>query len=123
MDVVSIVGKKSFAAPGVYGYDAEAEVVVDDVTVYVVANNYDGYTHYTVDGKSIFAEEEDDGEKLEVPFIGDPDYEEKAAKFLGEKSTKEYIEYYTNMTDAKGSKYRKVFETLKKVIDRMIEGA
>lgn len=123
MDVVSIVGKKSFAAPGVYGYDAEAEVVVDDVTVYVVANNYDGYTHYTVSEKSIFAEEADDGEELEIPFIGDPDYEKKAAKFLGESTEEEYIEYYTNMTDAKGSKYKKVFETLKKVIDRIIEGA
>ena len=122
MDVVSIVGKKSFAGPGVYGYDAEAEVVVDDVTVYVVVNNYDGYTHFTVSEKSIFAEEEDDGEDFEVPFIGDPDYEAKAAKFTGE-SREEYIEYYTNADDAKLSKYRKVFATLGKVIDRMMVGA
>lgn len=121
MDVVSIVGKKSFAGPGMYGYDAEAEVVVDDVTVYAAANYYDGYTHYTVSEKSIFAEGKDDGE-LEVPFIGDPDYEEKAAKFAGE-SKDDYLEYYTSMTDAKVSKYRKVFDTLRKIIALMVDGA
>lgn len=126
-EVIEIRGKKSFAGPGAYGYDAEAKVVDNGQELYVSINVYDDFRHYTVSKESVFEAmsgtiEETEDEPL---FAGDPDFLEKADKYLEEhKDIKgpEYIEYYESAGDAKASKYWKAFETLQKVVLRLMDG-
>lgn len=94
-----IRGKKSFAGPGMYGYDAEAKVVNEaDEEIFVHVNMYEMFRHYTVSKTSTYDFMTSDADA--------PD-------------GIEYMEEYTKLADAKSSVYYKVFETLNKVITRM----
>lgn len=99
--VYEIRGKSSYAGPGMRGYDAEARV--EDQygnAVYVHVNDYES-RHYTVSKTSIY------------------DYMTGKSE---EDPNAVYDEEYEKLSDAKGSKFYKVFDTLNKVITRMERG-
>lgn len=127
MDVLEIRGRKSFAGPGVYGYDAEAKVIDGGMEVYVGINYYDDMRHYTVSKESVYDGMTgelagDDGEEM---FAGDPNFLEKLDRYVEKHPVKwpERVAEYTSAKDAMGSKYGKVYDTLWKMISRMMEGA
>ena len=98
--VYEIRAKSSYAGPGMRGYDAEARV--EDQygnAVYVHVNDYE-IRHYTVSKTSIY------------------DYMTGKA----EEPHAVFDEEYMKLSDAKESKYYKVFDTLTKVITRMEKG-
>ena len=98
--VYEIRSKSSYAGPGMRGYDAEARV--EDQygnKVFVHVNEYDG-RHYTVSKKSIYDFMTGKAEDLKTVFD----------------------EEYSKLSDAKGSAYYKVFDTLNKVITRLEKG-
>ena len=99
LNVWQIRGKKSFAGPGMWGYDAEAKVVDEnDEEIFVHVNAYDMFHTYTVSKTSVYDFMTSDAE---------PPEEVKN------------LEEYGNLKEAKASKYYKVFEALNKVITRM----
>ena len=100
LNVWEVRGKKSFAGPGTWGYDAEAKVVNEqDEEVFVHVNAYDMFRHYTVSKVSVY----------DFMTTDDVEAPEKV----------EYLEEYETVADAKGSLYWKVFELLNKVVTRM----
>ena len=101
MVVCEIRGKMSYAGPGMWGYDAEARVEdhKGENRVYVHVNDYE-IRHYTVSKTSIY------------------DYMTGKA----EEPHAVFDEEYMKLSDAKESKYYKVFDTLTKVITRMEKG-
>lgn len=91
--VIEVNAEKSFAGPGEWAYDAEACVKAPEGdTVYVHVNMYDMFRHYVVSKVSMMEDIVDDSE---------------------------FIEQYERMSDAKESKYYKVFDALNKVITMM----
>jgi len=100
-EVVSVRGTRTFAGPGMYACDAEATVRTSDGTeVYVHANAYDMFKHYTVSKTSIY-------------------------DFLtgnGDDPNAVFDEEYNRLADAKVSKYYKVIDMLAKVITRLERG-
>lgn len=100
--IMEIKAKRSFACPGLYGYDAEATVYDSDTgkDVYVHVNSYDSMRNYTVSETSIYDFMTGDGEHPEA----------------------EFSEEYERLSDAKKSEYGKVFDVLAKVVTRMESG-
>lgn len=129
--ITEIKAKRSFAGPGMYGYDAEA-TVVDETgkEVYVHVNAYDSFRHYTVQKESIWDfmagnVEVDTNDMEKMPFFGDPDFDEKLKELDGDEpdgNDTKRIEEYGRLSDAKGSEYYKVFEALNKSIALMEKG-
>ena len=99
--VYEIRSKSSFAGPGMRGYDAEARV--EDLygnDVYVHVNDYES-RHYTVSKTSVY------------DFMTGKTDEDPNVVF---------DEEYDKLSDAKESKFFRVFNTLDNVIDLMEEG-
>lgn len=150
--VCEVRGKRTMAAPGVYGYDAEARVICPDGTeLYVSVNKYDEFKHYTV-GKSsaydVMAGKTSVYDVMAGEGSGAPERDEAfekwvASQFVGytgepvecplEGDTVEvcggitpgeslYLEYYTKLSETKASAYHKVFKTLQEVINRLVDG-
>ena len=134
LNVLGYNGDKKMVAPGVWAYDAEAIVErADESIVYVHMNEYDGMQHYTVSEESLYSfdveepdevEYDDEGEPVNVPFAGDPDFEEQMNAFCAGAEVSdavEYIEEYDNLTDAMQSAYGKVFGVLNEMTGLMAE--
>lgn len=134
IEVVEIRGKKSFAGPGVYGYDAEARVALEDGSeLYVGVNEYDDFRHYTVSGKSVYDEMTGTGtverdEKFEawvasqrVGYDG-PLVENPIAVDDGNAGDG-FLEEYGKLSETKDSKYHDVFVLLNKMVRMMEKGA
>ena len=100
-NIETINAARSFAGPGVYGYDAEAKVV--DVTggmVYVHVNVYDDFKHYTVSNESTFGAMTENGEiddDFEIPNCTDPDYDKKMEEFLPSNFMRIHRSYIVNL--------------------------
>ena len=97
-----IKAAKSFAGPGEWAIDAEATVFDTETgkELYVHVNDYDMFRHYTVSETSIYEFMTGDGDDPGAVFT----------------------EEYGKFSDAKGSEYYKVFDTLNKVITRLAKG-
>ena len=90
--IISMRGTRTFAGPGMYAIDAEAETRTDSgETLYVHINDYDSFRHYTVSKTSI------------CDFMTGESAEDPDAKFTEE---------YTSLKETKDSEYTKVFKTL-----------
>lgn len=99
MTVFEVKGQMFEMGPGVCGSEAEARVSgMDGKEVFVHAWYFEGCNGYTVKNESVYGRMNDD----------DPPDE------------KECIEKYDDIEATKGSKYRKVFVGLNKVL-KMIE--
>ena len=134
--VMEVRGKRTFAGPGMWAFDAEARVVDRDETeLYVSVNVYDAFKHYKVSRTSTFdaecggcpddAEPDEEFEKwVAAQIVGnknDPalDGKEGADLTVAEQADTDTIESYDRQTEAKASRFWKVFAVLDKVIDRM----
>ena len=93
MSIVAIKARKIMACPGAFAWLAEAEVMEDGKTVYVLVQYYDG-EEYTVRANSLYGYLAEDG--------AEPDGE--------------FLEEHTSWKEAKESAYAGVFEKLRKVI-------
>ena len=91
--IYEITAKKTMAAPGMWGYDAEAKVTGPDVAeeIFVHVNMYEGFKNYVVSDKSLF----------------------------GDDLCDEYIEQYEKLSEAKASAYYPVFKALNSVLSAM----
>ena len=97
--IISMRGTRTFAGPGVYAIDAEAEVRVDNgETVYVHINDYDGFRHYTVSKTSIY------------DFMtGESDTDPEAV----------FTEEYTSLKETKTSEYARAFKALSAMVSQI----
>lgn len=132
-NVVEIKAKRTDAAPGMYGYDAEAVVTMESgEVVYVGVNEYDMFKHYTVSKDSLFDKmtdtEVDEGPErdeafdkwVESQFVGNGDGSIPEASADGYGSS-DVVEY-KSLADAKGTEYGKLFDLLNKTIAMMGTG-
>lgn len=128
--VSEIRGMRTFAGPGVYGYDAEAAVRDEDgKTLYVYVNGYEGLRHYVVAEKSLYDEMTAipvvAGNEDMPPLITDPEFERKMTDWLGkwgEAGEDGYVEEYRRLSDARESAYYDVFLVLSRMIGLMEKG-
>lgn len=97
MSINEIKAKKIFAGPGTWAWIAEA--IVEDNQgndLFVTVHYYDG-ENYSVSKQSVYA------------FLADD----------GDEPASELLEEYDDYKDAKKSVYAKVFDALRKVIDKL----
>ena len=97
--IISMRGTRTFAGPGVYAIDAEAEVRVDSgETVYIHINDYDSFRHYTVSKTSIY------------DFMtGASDTDPEAV----------FTEEYTSLKETRNSEYAAVFKALSAMVSQI----
>lgn len=96
MGITEIKAKKILGGPGSFAWIAEAEVEADGKKVYVTVSYYDG-EEYTVSENGLYE------------FLAGAE----------EEPCTEFLEEYTDWDEAQGSKYVKVYEVLRGVIDEM----
>lgn len=100
MTVFEIKGQMFEAGPGVCGSEAEAKVSGSDgKDLFVHAWYFEGCNGYTVKTESVYGKMNDDDTQ----------------------DQKDCIEKYEELDETKGSKYRKVFVALDKIL-KLIEG-
>ena len=97
--IISMRAARTFAGPGMYAVDAEAQVRQEDQSiVYVHINAYDMFRHYTVSKTSIY------------DFMTNATEEDPEAEFEEE---------YSSLKETQASAYAKVFKALSSVISQI----
>lgn len=123
--VYNIRATRTLAGPGVYGYDAEATVRLEDQTeVYVHVNEYDDMTHYTVGKESIYDDMTGSAELTEADVDEILEWKDKlmAGEVDAEATETKFIEEYSSMKDACTSAYKDVFMVLVGVLALIEDG-
>lgn len=113
--VYNIKATRTLAGPGVYGYDAEATVRLEDQTeVFVHVNEYDDMTHYTVGKESIYDEMTGNAELTEADVDEIMAWKDKlmAGEVEAEVHETKFIEEYSSLKEASASEYKDVFMVL-----------
>lgn len=124
-EVYDVKATRTLAGPGVYGYDVEATVRLEDQTeVYVHVNEYDGMTHYTVGKESIYDEMAGSAELTEADVDEILEWKDKlmAGKVEAEVPETKFIEEYSSMKEAAASAYKDVFMVLASVLSLLETG-
>ena len=121
--IYEIRSKRDMAAPGVWGYEAEAKVAGPDSVeeIFVFATNYLSNSLYVVDSTSVM-DEHNGGEMTpeEEAEIDEMVRKVQAGEDLGEVgSDSPYMEQYEKLSDAKASAYYPVFKALNDVLKAM----